>query len=65
MRNRGHLNIHNEQYPRVLKGRSIQVYPGGILSTINAYVRVEELVIDVMGKLEADGQRPCAGGYFY
>jgi hypothetical protein len=38
------------------------VYPGGKLTTRNAYFEVEELVVDVMGILEADGQGDCGGG---
>lgn len=62
VRNQGLLTVHNDQRPCILSGQRVQVFPGGRLSTRNAQMHVEELVVDVMGQLEADAQGYCNGG---
>ena len=65
VRNRGQLTVHNDQWQRVLRGGWVQVFPGGRLTTRNAYLHVKQLLVDVMGVLEADGQGFCGGGQCY
>ena len=62
VRNRGQLTVDNERFQRVLRGNSVQVFPGGRLTTRNTYLQVDELRVDVMGIFEADGQGYCGGG---
>ena len=62
VRNRGQLTVHNEQWARVLRGERVHVFPGGRLTTRNARLHVRQLLVDVMGVFEADGQGFCDGG---
>ena len=55
IRTRGTMIARNAMRPRILNGTDIRVYPGGLLSTTYLRVIADELIVDVLGVIEADG----------
>ncbi|KAK3576663.1 hypothetical protein CHS0354_004948 [Potamilus streckersoni] len=59
IRNRGSLHMDNREAQHILDGRSLHVYPGGLLKAKNLLVTAENVTIDVMGAVEADHTGFC------
>ena len=54
IRNHGTMIARNARRQRVLSGKTLHVYPGGVLQTTNLLVNVDKLYVDVKASIEAD-----------
>ena len=55
IRNRGTMIAKNGRLPRLLIGKHLHIFPGGILKATHLLAIVQNLTVDVMGKVQADG----------
>lgn len=62
IRNFGTLYADNGRAKRILHGRNLRVYPGGLLQGTNLVLNVENVNVDVMGKIEVDYRGHKPGG---
>lgn len=64
IRNDGMMETDNGLEPLKLNGTGFRVYPGGHVRVKNFHMTAVSLIVDVMGKIEADGTGLIAGGRF-
>ena len=65
IRNFGTLLADNGRAQRILQGRHLRVYPGGRLQGTNLLLNVENVIVDVMGVIEADFRGHNRGGMYH
>ena len=60
-----HYLHDNGRAQRILQGRHLRVYPGGRLQGTNLLLNVENVIVDVMGVIEADFRGHNRGGMYH
>ena len=64
IRNRGTVNMDNNDFQHFLNGTIMQILPGGTLTAKNLRVDVERLIIDVMAEMDASNNGYCNMGKY-
>ena len=64
IRNRGTVNMDNNDFQHFLNGTIMQILPGGTLTAKNLRVDVEMLIIDVMAEMDASNNGYCNMGKY-
>jgi hypothetical protein len=63
IRNRGTFITDNGlDSTHILRGQSMRIYPGGVLSATSVKIEADSFIVDAMGIVEADGSGYCSGG---